>query len=167
MLEASNFIKKETLAQVFPVNFVKFLRTPFLTEHLWWLLLHSVKQSKVVCVLTQNSIAVFDYSIISVCLLEMRLCWGDDLLFDCFCRSPTTTSTSEKSNANLNNLLKYLSGMKYSHQCFVGDFNFSNISWFTWSTPQNGESKEAQLTETIRDCYLYQHLGTNTESNYW
>ena len=23
----------------FPVNFVKFLRTPFLTEHLWWLLL--------------------------------------------------------------------------------------------------------------------------------
>ena len=26
--EACNFIKKETLAQVFPVNFVKFLRTP-------------------------------------------------------------------------------------------------------------------------------------------
>ena len=23
----------------FPVNFAKFLRTPFLTEHLWWLLL--------------------------------------------------------------------------------------------------------------------------------
>ena len=32
-------IKKETLAQVFHVNFVKFLRTPFLIEHLWWLLL--------------------------------------------------------------------------------------------------------------------------------
>ena len=27
---ACNFIKKETLAQVFSVNFVKFLRTPFL-----------------------------------------------------------------------------------------------------------------------------------------
>ena len=39
--QACNFIKKETLAQVFfSVNFVKFLRTPFLTEHLWWLLLH-------------------------------------------------------------------------------------------------------------------------------
>ena len=23
----------------FPVNFVKFLRTPFFTEHIWWLLL--------------------------------------------------------------------------------------------------------------------------------
>ena len=29
--------KKETLAQVFPVNFAKFLRTPFFTEHLRWL----------------------------------------------------------------------------------------------------------------------------------
>ena len=36
---ACNFIKKETLVQVFPVNFAKFLRTPFFTEHLWWLLL--------------------------------------------------------------------------------------------------------------------------------
>ena len=36
------FIKKETLVQVFPVNFVKFLRTPFYIEHLWWLLLKIV-----------------------------------------------------------------------------------------------------------------------------
>ena len=45
-----------------------------------------------------------------------------------FYRSPTTTSTSGKNNANLNNLLKYLSGKKYSQQCFVGDFNFRNIN---------------------------------------
>ena len=37
--QACNFIKKGTLAQVFPVNFEKFLRIPFLTEHLCWLLL--------------------------------------------------------------------------------------------------------------------------------
>ena len=36
---ACNFIKKEALAQVFLVNFAKFLRTYFLTEHLPWLLL--------------------------------------------------------------------------------------------------------------------------------
>ena len=29
-LQAYNFIKKETLTQVFPVNFAKFLITPFL-----------------------------------------------------------------------------------------------------------------------------------------
>ena len=38
-LKACNFIKKENLAQVFSCEFSKFLRTPFLTEHLWWLLL--------------------------------------------------------------------------------------------------------------------------------
>ena len=81
-----------------------------------------------------------------------------NLLFGCFYRSSTTTSTSEKNNANLNNLLKYLSGKESSHQCFVGDFNFRNINWFTWTTPHNEESKEAQFIETIRDRYLYQQL---------
>ena len=38
--EVCNFIKKETLAEVFSVNFVKFLRILFLIEHLWWLLLY-------------------------------------------------------------------------------------------------------------------------------
>ena len=33
-LLACNFIKKETLAQVNFLNFAKFLRTPFLSEHL-------------------------------------------------------------------------------------------------------------------------------------
>ena len=32
---ACNFIKKKTLAQVFSVNFVKFLRRSFYLEHLW------------------------------------------------------------------------------------------------------------------------------------
>ena len=33
-------IKKKRLAQVFPVNFAKFPKTPFFTEHLRWLLLN-------------------------------------------------------------------------------------------------------------------------------
>ena len=37
-----NFIKNETLAQVFSCEFAKFLRTPFFTEHLRWLLLFCV-----------------------------------------------------------------------------------------------------------------------------
>ena len=34
-----NLLKTKTLAQVLPVNFAKFLRTPFFIEHLRWLLL--------------------------------------------------------------------------------------------------------------------------------
>ena len=35
----SFFIKKRLLHKCFPVNFAKFLRTPFIIEYLWWLLL--------------------------------------------------------------------------------------------------------------------------------
>ena len=38
-----NFIKIETLAQLFSANFAKILRTPFFTEHLGWLLLHLIQ----------------------------------------------------------------------------------------------------------------------------
>ena len=34
----ANFFKKRLWHRFLPVNFVKFLRTPSFTEHLWWLL---------------------------------------------------------------------------------------------------------------------------------
>ena len=37
---ACNFIKKRLWHRCFPLSFPKFLGTPFLTEHLWWLLLN-------------------------------------------------------------------------------------------------------------------------------
>ena len=38
-LRPATLLKKRLWHRCFPVNFAKFLRTPFLTEHLWWLLL--------------------------------------------------------------------------------------------------------------------------------
>ena len=38
-LNACNFNKKNLCHRCFPVNFVRFLRIPFIIEHLWWLLL--------------------------------------------------------------------------------------------------------------------------------
>ena len=38
-LRPATLLKKGLWRRCFPVNFVKFLRTPFFTEHLWWLLL--------------------------------------------------------------------------------------------------------------------------------
>ena len=40
--QACNFIKKETLAQVFSCEFCIIPKTPFLTEHLRWLPLKKV-----------------------------------------------------------------------------------------------------------------------------
>ena len=38
-LRPATLFKKRLWQWYFPVNFAKFLRTTFLTEHLWWLLL--------------------------------------------------------------------------------------------------------------------------------
>ena len=43
--KACIFIKKRLWHRYFHVNFAKFLRTPFLIEHLWWLLLFSIISS--------------------------------------------------------------------------------------------------------------------------
>ena len=46
----ATLLKKRLWRRCFPVNFAKFLRTPFLTEHLWWLLLvcfYSLRSSEV------------------------------------------------------------------------------------------------------------------------
>ena len=37
--DPATLLKKRLCYRCFPVNFVKFLRTPFLKEHLQWLLL--------------------------------------------------------------------------------------------------------------------------------
>ena len=39
LVQASNFIKKETLVQVFSREFSEISKNTFFTEHLWWLLL--------------------------------------------------------------------------------------------------------------------------------
>ena len=38
-LKPATLLKKKLWDRCFPVNFPKFLRTPFFIEHLWWLLL--------------------------------------------------------------------------------------------------------------------------------
>ena len=44
----ATLLKKRLWHRCFPVNFLKFLRTPFYTEHLWWLLLSLEERRKVI-----------------------------------------------------------------------------------------------------------------------
>ena len=46
-LRPATLLKKKFWHKCFPVNFAKFLRTPFVTEQLWWLLLTIVNISDV------------------------------------------------------------------------------------------------------------------------
>jgi len=93
------------------------------------------------------------------CIIEVRLSGNDTLIFACLYRSPTLNCMSIENNTNLNSLLKSLAlNKKYSHTCFVGDFNFKSINWSSWTTPYNEESKEERFLEAVRDSYLHQHV---------
>lgn len=99
------------------------------------------------------------------CLLEIQLRGNDRLLFGCFYRSPTITATSAENNLRLNEVLIKLCVKKnISHKCFVGDFNFKDINWSRETTNHNELSKEALFLETLRDCYLHQHVKEPTRS---
>ena len=84
------------------------------------------------------------------------------MLFGCMYRSPTPSSTSDKNNDCLNRLLQNIANTKYTHRCIVGDFNFRDINWASWSTCHSDESKEQNFIETVRDCFLYQHNSENS-----
>ena len=74
-----------------------------------------------------------------------------------FLSASTPINHSEANNENLNQFLQHISNKSYSHKCFVGDFNFKDINWVSWTTFHNTESKEAKFIETARECYLHQH----------
>ena len=58
-LKACNFIKKWLQHSSFPVKFEKFLRTPFFTEHLRWLLLSTLSFSLVIPLTTIGWDSIF------------------------------------------------------------------------------------------------------------
>ena len=63
----------------FPVNFAKFLRTPFLTEHLWWLLLvqltakSSIQASAGCKIIKLSAYNVLLYKKIIICKINVQL----------------------------------------------------------------------------------------------
>ena len=69
------------------------------------------------------------------CIIEIRLCNNDNLLFECFYRSPSTIHDSDDNNESLNSYLRQLCNLKkYFHICLVGDFNYNKINWENCST---------------------------------
>ena len=90
--------------------------------------------------------------------MEVRLSGAHLLLFCCCYRSPTPTEFSDENNDKLNRLLKAIGKNNYTHRCIVGDFNYRDINWPSWTTHHNEESAEFKFIEAIRDSYLYQHV---------
>ena len=78
-VEACNFIKKETLAQVFSCEFCKISKSTFFIEHLWWLLQY--------CIGSSGTVAQFH---LQYFLSSQRT--HNNTLLHLLTRSPTTTN---------------------------------------------------------------------------
>ena len=66
-LRPATLLKKRLWRRCFPVNVAKFLRTPFVSEHLWWLLLQEAAKredcksiSFFVCVIIVNCAIIYE-----------------------------------------------------------------------------------------------------------
>ena len=82
------------------------------------------------------------FNFIEACIIEIRLTGNDLLIFACIYRSPTKSDTSNENNIRLNKLIYDISSSKkYSHKCFVGDFNFPTINWENWTTKMSKKAK--------------------------
>ena len=124
-----------------------------------------------IIILTHESIKdlVVDVQIASefqeACMIEIKLKGNDVLLFGCLYRSPTSTPSSGKNNAELNRLLKEtVTNKKYTHICIVGDFNYKDINWENWSTPHDDIKEDEKFLEALRDTFLFQHVDEPTRA---
>ena len=87
--------------------------------------------------------------------VEIVLNAKDKLLVTSIYRSP---SSSNEECIKLNNLFKDIYNKQYSHILTLGDFNYPGIDWINWTTESNQGDSQYEFIETVRDCYLYQHI---------
>ncbi len=110
-----------------------------------------------------NIVGDFD----EVLWIEIQLNGHDTLLLACFYRSG---SGSDANNNLMREVINQAMNKKYTYTCFVGDFNYPDISWDTLRSG-NESSEDYRFLECIQNNYLIQHVtkptrvrGTNTPS---
>ena len=88
--------------------------------------------------------------------IEIKLKNKTKLLFGCIYRSD---GGSEENNAELLNMIRSTSGLKYSHVVITGDFNLPDINWKHWTTKSVKPSNlNFKFVECLRDTFMFQHV---------
>ena len=124
---------------------------------------YNMREGRGVLIYTQKSLHAEpvqnDSEFHEAIVISVKLRDGDRLLAGCVYRSP---SSSKDDNAELNKLLNVCL-KNYSHLLFTGDFNYGDINWLNWTTPQQDiEADEYKFLETCKDNFLYQHVSEPT-----
>ena len=111
-----------------------------------------------------NSLYAENINLVSTfkeCLfIEIKLKNKTKLLFGCIYRSD---GGSEENNAELLNMIRSTSGLKYSHIVLTGDFNLPDINWKHWTTKSiNPSNLNFKFVECLKDTFMYQHVSNPT-----
>ena len=85
--------------------------------------------------------------------LEIRLKNCDKLLLGCIYRSP---SSSAENNTNLCQLINSACNRGSSHLLIVGDFNYSEICWESFTSSGSGNHPSWLLLDCLQNNFLYQ-----------
>ena len=86
---------------------------------------------------------------------KIKLSNKDELLFGCIYRSPNSGQDTIKE---IGELLEINKTCGCSHLCIVGDFNFKEINWSTYTTNVNTPHQRSIFLEQVRDNFLTQHI---------
>ena len=86
---------------------------------------------------------------------QLCLARGDKLLVDCIYRSPHSTVDND---FKLYDMFRNICAKTPSHILILGDFNFKEINWENYSCNTNETHPAYNFLESIRDCYLFQHV---------
>ena len=90
---------------------------------------------------------------------EIRLNSKDRLLIGGIYKSPNCNSVNHEL---LNGLIKQAVELKYTSTVILGDFNFPEIDWSTWTVSKSETHPAFHFVECIRDNFLYQHTDSYT-----
>ncbi|WAR24921.1 hypothetical protein MAR_038590 [Mya arenaria] len=79
-------------------------------------------------------------------------------------REPSSPSPSSRSEnvRQLNTLLTQASALNYEHLVVLGDFNFPEIDWDSWTVNRNENHPSFSFIECLRDNFLTQHVNFYT-----
>lgn len=87
-----------------------------------------------------------------LCMIKIVLEAKGEIYFGIIYRSPNSTS---ENNARLFKFIRDVS-IEKEKVVLIGDFNFPNIRWDTWTTTSGREEKE--FLEVLRDSYMNQYV---------
>jgi hypothetical protein len=84
---------------------------------------------------------------------------GKEILFASVYRSPNSEAINDD---NFNTLLAKLTNSRYANVIICGDMNYPLVNWDLLTNNGNSADKSYRFIETVKDCYLTQHVDRPT-----